>query len=366
MSNDAVACTIAPPSPDTPPRELLARAWAARHELGDRAVILGHHYQKDEVMQFADVTGDSFLLARRGAEATKAEYVIFCGVYFMAEAADVLAQPHQRIILPDLGAGCHLAECADIFTVRDAWDQLTAAVPGKRVIPLTYMNSGADLKAFVGEHGGAVCTSGNAQRAFEWAFRQGDLVFFFPDEHLGRNTAARLGMDPYEPLVWNPKQAQLGGNTAEALATSKVVLWKGFCNVHTRFNVKQIAAARAADPNVHVIVHPECPRPVVEAADEDGSTEYIIRRCSELPTGANIIIGTDWNLVNRLAQQHPDKTIACLEENSCPCVTMNRITLPKLTWCLESLVAGEVVNEIVVDAEMARLGRLALDRMLAL
>jgi quinolinate synthase len=269
-------------------------------------------------------------------------------------------------VLPDLGAGCHLAECADIFTVRDAWDQMTAAQPGRRVVPLTYMNSGADLKAFVGEHGGAVCTSGNAEKAFRWALSEGDAVFFFPDEHLGRNTACRLGMAPGDPLVWNPRLAELGGLAERDLAATQVVLWKGFCNVHTAFTARQVADARAADPDVRVIVHPECPRPVVEAADEDGSTEYIIRRCEELPAGSSIVIGTDWNLVNRLRQRHPDKRIWCLREDICPCVTMNRIDLPKLTWCLESLAAGEIVNVVAVDEEMARLGRLALDRMLAL
>jgi quinolinate synthase len=346
--------------------ELWERAWAARNALGERAVILGHHYQRDEVIAFADVTGDSFLLARRGAAATNAELVVFLGVYFMAEAADVLRAPHQTVVLPDLGAGCHLAECADIYTVRDAWDQMTRALPGKKVVPLTYMNSGADLKAFVGAHGGAVCTSGNAEKAFRWALSQGDAVFFFPDEHLGRNTACRLGMHPDQPLVWNPRLAELGGIPGDELADASVILWKGFCNVHTGFNVRQIEAAREADPDVTVIVHPECPRPVVEAADEDGSTEYIIRRCEELPAGASAVIGTDWNLVNRLRLRHPDKRISCLKEDLCPCVTMNRIDLPKLTWCLESLAAGEIVNVVSVDPEMARLGRLALDRMLAL
>ena len=304
--------------------------------------------------------------ARRGAAATEAELIVFLGVYFMAEAADVLRAPHQTVVLPDLGAGCHLAECADIFTVRDAWDQMTATLPGRRVVPLTYMNSGADLKAFVGERGGAVCTSGNAERAFRWALSEGDAVFFFPDEHLGRNTACRLGMAPDEPLVWDPRRAELGGLSEEALAGSQAILWKGFCNVHTGFNVRQIEAARADDPDVRVIVHPECPRPVVEAADEDGSTEHIIHRCAELPAGSSIVIGTDWNLVNRLRQRHPDKRISCLKEDICPCVTMNRIDLPKLTWCLESLAAGEIVNVVAVDEEMRRLGRLALDRMLAL
>jgi len=364
MTSIAPACAL--PVDGVPLAELRERAWEARNALGSRAVILGHHYQKDEVIELADVTGDSFLLARRGAAATEAELIVFLGVYFMAEAADVLRSPGQTVVLPDLGAGCHLAECADIFTVRDAWDQMCAALPGRRVIPLTYMNSGADLKAFVGERGGAVCTSGNAERAFRWALSEGDAVFFFPDEHLGRNTACRLGMSADEPLVWNPRKAALGGLVQDDLAAARVVLWKGFCNVHTAFTLGQVADARAADPGVRVIVHPECPRPVVEAADEDGSTEYIIRRCAELPAGSSIVIGTDWNLVNRLRQRHPEKRISCLLEDICPCVTMNRIDLPKLTWCLESLAAGDVVNVVSVDEEMARLGRLALDRMLAL
>ncbi len=366
MSTSAPACSIPLPESTVPEAELIARATAARAALGDRLVILGHHYQKHEVIRFADITGDSFLLARRGAEATQADLVVFLGVYFMAEAADILSQPHQRVILPDLGAGCHLAECADIFTVNDAWQQITAQFPDRTIVPLTYMNSGADLKAFVGRNGGAVCTSGNAERAFRWAREQGDMVFFFPDEHLGRNTACRLGMQPDAPVVWDPRKPELGGITADALAASEIVLWKGFCNVHTAFTVRQIDEARAAHPGLMVIVHPECPRPVVEAADEDGSTEYIIRRLAELPAGSAVAIGTDWNLVDRLRIQHPDKTVFCLNEHLCPCVTMNRITLPKLTWILESLVAGEVPNVVKVDDDMARDARLALDRMLAL
>ncbi len=366
MSTSAPACSIPLPESTVPEAELIARATAARAALGDRLVILGHHYQKHEVIRFADITGDSFLLARRGAEATQADLVVFLGVYFMAEAADILSQPHQRVILPDLGAGCHLAECADIFTVNDAWQQITAQFPDRTIVPLTYMNSGADLKAFVGRNGGAVCTSGNAERAFRWAREQGDMVFFFPDEHLGRNTACRLGMQPDAPVVWDPRKPELGGITADALAASEIVLWKGFCNVHTAFTVRQIDEARAAHPGLMVIVHPECPRPVVEAADEDGSTEYIIRRLAELPAGSAVAIGTDWNLVDRLRIQHPDKTVFCLNENLCPCVTMNRITLPKLTWTLENLAAGEVPNVVKVDDDMARDARLALDRMLAL
>jgi len=349
-----------------PDEQLRQRAWAARRALGDRAVILGHHYQKDEVMEFADITGDSFLLAQRGAAATQAELIVFLGVYFMAESAYVLASPAQQVVLPDLGAGCHLAECADIFTVRDAWDQLVRAVPGKRIIPLTYMNSGADLKAFVGEHGGAVCTSGNAERAFRWALAEGDAILFFPDEHLGRNTGVRIGLADDAGVVWDPRRATLGGVDPDRLAETPLVLWKGFCNVHTTFTTTQIAQVRAEAPETVVIVHPECPRPVVAAADEDGSTEYIIRRCDELPSGSHIVIGTDWNLVNRLATQHPDKHIRCLNEFICPCVTMNRITLPKLTWCLEALAEGEVVNTVTVDDGMARWARVALDRMLAI
>lgn len=365
MTTVGPACAIPVPE-DVPTPELLERAWAARKALGDRLVILGHHYQKHEVMDFADITGDSFLLSQRGAAATRADLILFLGVYFMAESADILAQPHQTVVLPDLGAGCHLAECADIFTVRDAWAQMTAALPGKRVIPLTYMNSGADLKAFVGEHGGAVCTSGNAEKAFRWALSEGDAVFFFPDEHLGRNTGVRIGMSEDHGVVWNPRVAELGGADPAALADTRLILWKGFCNVHTAFTVRQVEEARAADPDVRVIVHPECPRPVVAAADEDGSTEYIIRRCEELPAGSSIVIGTDWNLVDRLRLRHADKTIRCLNEHICPCVTMNRITLPKLTWCLESLAAGDIVNVVTVDDEMKRWARVALDRMLAL
>ncbi|MFN8109799.1 MAG: quinolinate synthase NadA [Thermoleophilia bacterium] len=365
MTTQAPACAVPVPT-DAPVDELMERAWAARRELGDRAVILGHHYQKDEVMAFADITGDSFLLAQRGAAATAADLVVFLGVYFMAESADILAAPHQRVVLPDMAAGCFLAECADIFTVRDAWQQLEAALPGKRIVPLTYMNSGADLKAFVGEHGGAVCTSGNATKAFEWAFSEGDAVLFFPDEHLGRNTGVRMGLDAGTGRVWDPRSPVLGGIDPQELRDTPLILWKGHCNVHTLFTPAQIAAARAEHPDVRVIVHPECPRPVVEAADEDGSTEYIIRRCNELPAGARIVIGTDWNLVNRLRDTHPDKHIRCLDEHICPCVTMNRITLPKLTWCLEALARGELVNQVTVDAETARWARVALDRMLAL
>ncbi len=366
MTTTAPACAIPVAGDAVPEEELVARATAAREALGNRLVILGHHYQKHEVIRFADVTGDSFLLARRGAEATEADLVLFLGVYFMAEAADILAQPHQRVILPDLTAGCHLAECADIFTVNDAWEQITAHLPGRTIVPLTYMNSGADLKAFVGRNGGAVCTSGNAERAFRWARERGDMVFFFPDEHLGRNTACRLGMAPTAPVVWDPRHADLGGIAPDRLTASEIVLWKGFCNVHTAFTVRQIEETRAAHPDVTVIVHPECPYPVVEAADEDGSTEYIIRRLGEMPAGSTVAIGTDWNLVDRLRLQHPDKTVFCLKEDLCPCVTMNRITLPKLTWALESLAAGEVPNVVTVDDGMARDARLALDRMLTL
>lgn len=366
MTTTALTCAAPLAQNSVPEAELLDRATAAREALGDRLVVLGHHYQKHEVIRFADITGDSFLLARRGAEATQADLLLFLGVYFMAEAADILSAPHQRVVLPDLGAGCHLAECADIFTVNDAWSQITEAFPGRTVVPLTYMNSGADLKAFVGANGGAVCTSGNAERAFRWAREQGDMVFFFPDEHLGRNTACRIGLAPTDPVVWDPRKAELGGIPSDSLAAADIVLWKGFCNVHTGFTVRQIQETRANHPDVTVIVHPECPRPVVEAADEDGSTEYIIRRLAQMPAGSTVAIGTDWNLVDRLRIQNPDKTVFCLKDDLCPCVTMNRITLPKMVWALENLAAGDIVNVVSVDEDMARDARLALDRMLAL
>jgi quinolinate synthase len=359
------ACLVPPATGDR--EELRRRAWAARRALGDRLVVLGHHYQKDEVIEFADITGDSFKLAKLGAEAESAELVLFLGVYFMAESADILARPDQTVVLPDLSAGCHLAECADIYTVRDAWEQITAALPGRRIVPITYMNSDAVLKAFCGENGGAVCTSSNARSIVEWGYREGDMVLFFPDEHLGRNVGCELGVPEDRMVVWNPLLAELGGSDVAALERSPLVLWKGFCNVHTKFTVDQIARHRAADPGLRVIVHPECPRPVVLAADENGSTEYIIRRCEELPEGSSIAIGTDLNLVNRLRDRHaPDKRIVCLLDDICPCVTMNRIDLPKLTWCLESLAAGEIVNEVRVDEEVAQWARVALDRMLAL
>jgi len=359
----ALVCDI--PAIKAPQDELRARAWAAREALGDRLIVLGHHYQKDEVIEFADVTGDSFKLAKLGAEA-EAELIVFLGVYFMAESADVLAREGQHVVLPDLSAGCHLAECADIYTVTDAWEQMTAALPGRRIIPITYMNSDAVLKAFCGERGGAVCTSGNAAEVFEWAMREGDGIFFFPDEHLGRNVGCDMGFAAESMPVWDPRKAALGGSTAQQLIDAPVILWKGFCNVHTNFTAAQIAEHRRNHPDVRVIVHPECPRPTVLAADEAGSTEYIIRRCEELPSGSTIAIGTDLNLVYRLRDAHPDKTIFPVLDSICPCITMNRIDLPKLTGTLEALVAGEVPNVVTVDEEVSRWARIALDRMLAL
>ena len=359
----ATTCEI--PTLTAPHEELRHRAWAAREALGDRAIILGHHYQKDEVIEFADVTGDSFKLAKLGAEA-EAEMIVFLGVYFMAESADVLAREGQSVVLPDLSAGCHLAECADIYTVTDAWEQMTAALGDRRIIPITYMNSDAVLKAFCGERGGAVCTSGNARQVFDWALGEGDGIFFFPDEHLGRNVGCDMGFDEAAMPVWNPRNAGLGGSSRQELIDAPVILWKGFCNVHTNFTASQIEAHRAANPDVHVIVHPECPRPTVLAADEAGSTEYIIRRCDELPTGSSIAIGTDLNLVHRLNDQHPDKDIFPVLDSICPCITMNRIDLPKLTATLETLVDGEIPNVVTVDEEVSRWARVALDRMLAL
>ncbi|MDH3226999.1 MAG: quinolinate synthase NadA [Thermoleophilia bacterium] len=359
----AVACELT--IPEAPSEELRRRAWEAREALGDQLIVLGHHYQKDEVIEFADVTGDSFKLAKLGAEA-EAELVLFLGVYFMAESADVLARPGQTVVLPDLSAGCHLAECADIYTVRDAWEQISGALPGKRIIPLTYMNSDAVLKAFCGENGGAVCTSGNARTVFEWALAEGDAIFFFPDEHLGRNIACDMGFEDASLPVWNPRLAELGGARRELLADAPVILWKGFCNVHTNFTAEQVERHREDHPGVRVIVHPECPRPTVLAADESGSTEYIIRRCDELPAGSTISIGTDLNLVYRLRDAHPAKTIFPVLDTICPCVTMNRIDLPKLTGCLEALESGGLPNVVSVDEEVAEWARVALDRMLAL
>lgn len=337
----------------------------ARSRLGSRAVILGHHYQRDEIIRWADFTGDSFKLARHGAAQRDAEFIIFCGVHFMAESADILAADHQHVILPNLTAGCSMADMADINQVEDCWTDLTRLGVAEDLIPITYMNSAANLKAFVGRHGGAVCTSSNAARVLEWAFERGSRVLFFPDQHLGRNTGLRMGIPPEQMTVWDP-HALAGGVSAKALRESRIVLWKGHCSVHGRFTLEQIRDARAEWPDVRVIVHPECTREVVEAADDFGSTERIIQLVEGMPDGSTIAIGTEINLVNRLAHEHPGKTIFCLDPVVCPCSTMYRVHPAYLRWVLDNLLEGVIKNEIIVPEEIKKWARLALDRMLTL
>jgi quinolinate synthase len=352
-----------PPASDP---DLVARATAARAALGERAFILGHHYQRDEVIQFADVTGDSFKLAREAAARPEAEYIVFCGVHFMAESADILTSPQQQVVLPDLAAGCSMADMARHQQVVEAWDVLEDAGVADVTVPITYMNSSAAIKAFTGEHGGAVCTSSNAERALRWAFDRGEKVLFLPDQHLGRNTAVlQLGIGLDECVVFNPHKRD-GGLTAQQLHDAKVILWQGHCSVHGRFSAENVAEVRRRAPGVNVLVHPECRHDVVLAADFVGSTEYIIKTLDEAPAGSSWAVGTELNLVRRLAARHPDKRVMFLERSVCYCSTMNRIDLPHLVHSLESLVRGEVHNRITVDARMAEYARLALNRMLAL
>ena len=347
--------------------ELRERIRAARAELGDRLVILGHHYQRDDIIEFADFRGDSFKLAQQAADNSEADYIIFCGVHFMAESADILTTPDQSVILPNLAAGCSMADMAQPEDVYDAWDDLGEVVDTDRVIPITYMNSAASLKAFVGKNGGAVCTSSNATAVLEWAFEQGDQVLFFPDQHLGRNTGKRLGIDPRtQTAVWSPRKA-LGGLTEQRVTDSKILLWQGHCSVHIRFRVDQIERARQEHPGVRVVVHPECTEPVVAAADADGSTEFIINYVRNGPPGV-YAVGTEINLVHRLNEEvaHEGKTAFCLDPVICPCATMYRIHPAYLAWVTESLVEGRVVNPITVDDETRKWARVALDRMLAI
>jgi quinolinate synthase len=345
---------------------LVERARVARARLGERLFVLGHHYQRDEVIRFADVTGDSFKLARDAANRPEADYIVFCGVHFMAESADILTAPYQRVVLPDLAAGCSMADMASIEQVEDSWDVLTDAAIADSTIPVTYMNSSAAIKSFTGRHEGTVCTSSNAERALRWAFERGQRVLFLPDQHLGRNTAVRqLGLSLEECVVYNPHKPA-GGLTADELRAAKMILWRGHCSVHGRFTAECVDEVRARVPEVTVLVHPECKHEVVEKADLVGSTEYIIRTVDEAPPGSSFAIGTELNLVKRLADRHRDKTIVYLDKTVCFCSTMNRIDLPHLVWALESLVEGDVVNEIRVDDETATFARVALDRMLAL
>ena len=342
------------------------RTWAAKRALGARAVILGHHYQRESVIEFADCRGDSFKLAQLAASRADADYIVFCGVHFMAESADVLRQPHQTVLLPDLKAGCSMADMASMDDVEEAWDRLEQA-HGDTIVPVTYMNSTAALKSFCGERGGVVCTSSNARAVLEWAWGRKAKVFFFPDQHLGRNTAVAMGV-PLEAMAewdWradNPARANARGLRPE----TRLILWQGFCSVHTKFTAQQVAEARAEDPDVRVLVHPECPLEVVQAADLVGSTEFIIARVREAPPGTSWAIGTEINLVHRLGLEHPEQRVRSLQKNVCPCATMNRIDPAHLLWCLENLAAGHVVNPVRVPESQRRFARLALDRMLEL
>ncbi len=353
--------------------ELDARIRAAKATLGDRVVVLGHFYQREEVVRHADYVGDSFQLANAANDRPEAEAIVFCGVHFMAETADLLSRPEQAVILPNLAAGCSMADMADIDQVEECWEQLEDVLGDLEtpdaeglvpVIPVTYMNSSAAIKGFVGRHGGIVCTSSNARTVLEWAFARGRRVLFFPDQHLGRNTAKAMGVPLEQMPMWNPRKA-LGGSTAEQLEDSRVILWHGFCSVHRRFTVDQIEKARAEHPGVRVIVHPECPMDVVDAADEAGSTDIIRKAIAAATEPTTFAIGTEINLVQRLAAQYPQHEIFCLDPVVCPCSTMYRIHPGYLAWVLESLVAGEVVNRITVPADVAQPATAALERMLA-
>ena len=351
--------------------ELDARIRAAKAALGDRAVVLGHFYQRDEVIEYADFVGDSFQLANAALTRPDAEAIVFCGVHFMAETADILSRPDQAVILPNLAAGCSMADMADIDSVTECWEQLEEVfgtepdaegrVP---VIPVTYMNSSAALKGFCGERGGIVCTSSNAATVLEWAFERGQRVLFFPDQHLGRNTAKAMGVPLEQMPMWNPRK-DLGGNDEATLLDSRVILWHGFCSVHKRFNVGQIEKARAEFPGVQVIVHPECPMEVVDAADSAGSTDFIKKAIAAATEPTTFAIGTEINMVNRLAAEYPQHTIFCLDPVICPCSTMYRIHPGYLAWVLEALVRGEVLNRITVDEDVAAPAKVALERMLA-
>ncbi len=343
--------------------ELSERIQAAKQKLGDRVVILGHHYQRDDVIAHADFTGDSFNLARQAQTRPNADYIIFAGVHFMAESADILSQSHQKVILPDLAAGCSMADMASIEQVESAWEQLVD-LGIEKIMPITYMNSAASLKAFCGKSGGAVCTSSNAVKLFEWALASSEKLFFFPDEHLGRNTGLKHGIPLEKMIVWDPR-LELGGNTAEALRDAKVVLWKGFCSVHGRFLPRHVDDRRAEYPDIKVLVHPECRYEVVNKADLNGSTEFIIRVLDEAPAGSQWAIGTEVNLVNRMAHKHEDKFITLLAPDLCMCATMFRIAPENVLWALENLLVGNVVNQITVDEDTAHWARVALDRMLA-
>lgn len=350
--------------------ELDARIRAAKETLGDDVVLLGHFYQRDEVVKYADFVGDSFQLANAALTRDEAKYIVFCGVHFMAETADVLSRDDQAVILPNLSAGCSMADMADAPNVQQCWDELMELYRDEEddgraaVIPVTYMNSSAALKAFVGRNGGLVCTSSNAKTVLEWAFERGRRVLFFPDQHLGRNTAKAMGIPLEQMPLWTPRR-ELGGNDADTLNAAKVILWHGFCSVHKRFTTAQIDKARAEHENLRVIVHPECPMEVVDAADESGSTDYIFKAVAGATEPTTFAIGTEINMVNRLAEQYPQHTIFCLDPVICPCSTMYRIHPGYLAWVLEELVAGRIVNRIEVPQAEQADAKTALERMLA-
>lgn len=363
-SERGVSCTGELPPSSAP--DLVERAEKARKDLGDRAMVLGHHYQRDEVIRFADITGDSFKLAQAAAERREAEFIIFCGVHFMAESADILTSSVQKVILPDLAAGCSMADMAAANQVDEAWKSLEKLGATKGTIPITYMNSSAAIKAFTGANGGAICTSSNAERAMRWAFEQGEKVLFLPDQHLGRNTAVlKLGLKLEECVLWNPWKPQ-GGLTELEIKAAKVILWRGHCSVHGRFSLANVEEVRAKVPGVQVLVHPECQYDVVKSADVVGSTEMIIKTVANSPASSIWAVGTELNLVKRLAASNPDKKILFLDKTICYCSTMNRIDLPHLVWAMESLAAGKVVNQIKVADGIARDSKVALERMLAL
>ncbi len=348
--------------------EITERIRVARAKLGTRLVVLGHHYQREDIIQFADFRGDSFKLAQWAAEKPEAEYIVFCGVHFMAEAADILSAPHQKVVLPNMAAGCSMSDMADPDDVYNAWAELEELGIAQDTLPITYMNSAAALKAFVGEKGGAVCTSSNAAKVMEWAYAQKKRVLFFPDQHLGRNTGYSMGI-PLEQMVlwgWARPYGSMGGHTLQELQDSRVILWAGHCSVHQRFTPQQIDEARAKHPGLQVIVHPECRFETVQAADLNGSTEFIAKTIAAAPAGSTWAIGTEINLVARLAKENPDKTVFCLDPVVCPCSTMYRVHPAYLAWTIESLAEGHVVNQVLVPENIAANAKLALDRMLAI
>ncbi len=363
-SERGVSCSGELPEASDP--QLIERAKAARAALGNRALILGHHYQRDEVIDFADITGDSFKLAQAAAQQSDAEFIFFCGVHFMAESADILTSAKQRVILPDLAAGCSMADMATANQVNECWSQLEKLGVASRTTPVTYMNSSAAIKSFTGEHGGTICTSSNAEKTLRWAFEKSEKVLFLPDQHLGRNTAVlSLGLSLEDCVLWNPWKP-MGGLTEDQILGAKMILWRGHCSVHGRFTKESIDELRNRVEGIQIIAHPECQHEVVTAADVVGSTEKIIQTVSNSPAGSKWAVGTELNLVSRLAAANPDKTVLFLDKTVCYCSTMNRIDLPHLVWAMESVVAGHIVNEIKVDPTVAKYSKLALEQMLAL